>query len=127
MGEAITHADLQAASEDVKGYIRERFNAVDKRLDTLNGSVARHEQAIGDIREKAAAAHVEIKNLNREVFPASYRSRRVTLTDGDDDAKPAVTKGDVKRAAAVLSILTAAILGIAKLWTVAATMMKGLK
>jgi chromosome segregation ATPase len=102
--------DLRAAVEDMKAYIRERdddadqrnverFAGVNARLDKVNGNIARHEREIAAGREAQAAADVRTKNLEREVFGA--RQRVAT----QDDEKPALTKGGVKRALAVLAAL----------------------
>lgn len=84
----LTYENLQALSADLKKYIGERFEANDKlqderisginrRLDILNGSVARHEKAIGEERARVDA---------------------LVQPPAKTDDRPAITKGDVKRA-----------------------------
>jgi hypothetical protein len=106
----ITRADLRALSDDLKAYIRERgddadrrtverFGSVNARLDKVNGRLDRHEDAIAAAVGERAEHETKIKNLEREVFGA--RQRVAT----QDDEKPALTKGGLKRALAVLAAL----------------------
>jgi len=72
MGSEVTLQDLLAVGSDVKRYVGERLDAVEKlnderfggitkRLDKLNGSVARHDREL--------ASHGEnLKGLNHEVY-----------------------------------------------------------
>lgn len=111
---SVSNEDLRALSEDLKSYIRERdaeadarnverfgnvnqrIDGVNTRLDRVNGNIARHAASI-------AAGDIRFTNLEREVFPRPRRD------DGqapvDDSQKPALTKGDVKRALGVLAAM----------------------
>lgn len=119
MSDGLTRAELRDAVNGLREYVKERADGIDDRLDKLNGAVARHEAAIGDIRVEAAEVKTKVTVLNREVFPA-YRGKR-----SGDDERPAVTKGDVRKAAAVLAVLASAVVGLAKVWTVLAAVLKG--
>lgn len=73
----ITSQDLDRQTDAIKDYIAERVGRVETRLDTLNGSIARHER---ELAEHSA----QLK------FPLKVADEK------PEDEKPALTRRDLK-------------------------------
>ena len=72
--------------QDLKDYIGERCDRIETRLDTLNGRVVDHGEMLADHGAR-------LKSVEKDVFTPKE----------NDDARPALTKRDVKLLALIVS------------------------
>jgi hypothetical protein len=78
----------------VTGYVRERCDGIDGRLDRVNGRLDRHDVAIADLTPRVARHDENVKSLDREMRDAK---RAATKQQSDaDDARPFLTMRDAR-------------------------------
>jgi hypothetical protein len=102
----LTRDDLNQVAGDLKDYIRERCDRIERRQDTANGKLMKHERELGEHQQRIKGVEHELYNSLVEIEPEEVA----------EEDKPALTKHDVKLLWAILAGVGGALAAAAEIY-----------
>jgi hypothetical protein len=88
----LTREDLRETAADLKGYMKDRCDGIDRRLDTANGRMNKHDRELGE-------HHADLEMIKQELFNSIVQVEE----PADEGSEPALTKSNVKFIGAVIA------------------------